>query len=223
MLRKLFRRLTYANVMSTIAVFGVLAGGTAYAANEWTGANIVDGSLTGADVYDNTISGNDITNNSVASADVKDQSLNTFDVSTFLGADIVDGSLTSADVAPGTFVEGRGQLLSNRIVFTPVQFRTLLAIPGLGELIASCGDGFAQITYRNTTSGPVDAWLDDDAAGIISAGQGSALVHKNNSVMLGTGNDPGPRRVASLKAASFQSGPGAPCGFQAQGTLWTSP
>lgn len=102
MLRKLFRRLTYANVMSTIAVFGVLAGGTAYAANEWTGANIVDGSLTGADVYDNTISGNDITNNSVASADVKDQSLTTFDVSTILGADVVDGTLTGADVGNGS-------------------------------------------------------------------------------------------------------------------------
>ena len=213
MLRKLRSRLTYANVMSSIAVFGVLAGGTAYAANTIGSSDIIDGQVKSVDIGDNEVN----------SADVKDQSLNTFDVSTFLGVDVVDGTLTSADVAPGTFVEGRGQLLSNRIVFTPVQFRTLLAIPGLGELIATCGDGFAQITYRNTTSGPVDAWLDDDAAGIISAGQQSALVHKNNSVMLGTGNDPGPRRVASLKAASFQSGPGAPCGFQAQGTLWTSP
>ena len=43
------RRLTYANVMSTIAVFGVL-GGTSYAAITITGAQVKDGSLTGADI-----------------------------------------------------------------------------------------------------------------------------------------------------------------------------
>ena len=43
------RRLTYANVMSTIAVFAVL-GGTSYAAITITGAQVKDGSLTGADI-----------------------------------------------------------------------------------------------------------------------------------------------------------------------------
>jgi hypothetical protein len=83
MLSKLFRRLTYANVMSTIAVFGVLAGGTAYAANTVRSTDIVDGQVN--------------------SADVKDQSLTTFDVSTFIGADIVDGSLTAKDVGQNEF------------------------------------------------------------------------------------------------------------------------
>ena len=50
MLQRLRDRLTYANVMSTIAVVLAITGGTAYAMNEWTGANIVDGSLTTADV-----------------------------------------------------------------------------------------------------------------------------------------------------------------------------
>ena len=39
---------------------------------------------------------------------------------------------------------------------------------------------------------------------------------------LGLGNDPGPRRVATISVFAYQSGNGAPCGFQAQGTLWTS-
>jgi hypothetical protein len=82
MLRKLRSRLTYANVMSTIACFGVLATGTAYAANTVFSSDIVDGQVN--------------------SADVKDQSLTTFDVSTFLGADVVDGTLTGADIGNGS-------------------------------------------------------------------------------------------------------------------------
>jgi hypothetical protein len=77
LLRKLRPRSVY-DVMAAIACFGVLAGGTAYAAHTVRSTDIVDGE--------------------VKSADVKDQSLTTFDVSTFLGADIVDGSLTGADV-----------------------------------------------------------------------------------------------------------------------------
>jgi len=42
------------------------------------------------------------------------------------------------------------------------------------------------------------------------------------TLALGVGNDPGTRSIATLHAFAFQSGFGAPCGFQAQGTLWTS-
>ncbi len=92
MLSKLSRRLSYANVMSTIAVFGVLAGGTAYAANTIGSTDIIDGQVKSVDVGDNEIK----------SSDVKDESLTTFDVSTFLGQDVVDGTLTGADVGDGT-------------------------------------------------------------------------------------------------------------------------
>ena len=79
MLRKLRARLTYANVMSTVAVFVAVGTGGAYAANTVFSTDIVDGQ--------------------VKSADVKDQSLTTFDVSTFLGADLVDNTLTSRQLA----------------------------------------------------------------------------------------------------------------------------
>ena len=49
MLRKLRPRLTYANVMATVAVF-IALGGSAYAAATITGAEVVDESLTGADI-----------------------------------------------------------------------------------------------------------------------------------------------------------------------------
>ena len=70
------------DVLAAIACFGVLAGGSAYAANTIGSSDIIDGQVN--------------------SADVKDQSLTMFDVSTFLGADVVDGTLTGADIGDGT-------------------------------------------------------------------------------------------------------------------------
>jgi hypothetical protein len=61
-LRKVHRRLSYANVMATAAVF-VALGGSSYAAAEITGKGVRDGSLTGADIR----------NNSLASAHICDE------------------------------------------------------------------------------------------------------------------------------------------------------
>jgi hypothetical protein len=92
MLRKLRGHLTYANVMATVAVFLVLAGGSAWATHEViNGSDVVDGSLTGADIFNNTISGADITNGSLTGADVFDNTIGS--------GDITNGSLTGADIA----------------------------------------------------------------------------------------------------------------------------
>jgi hypothetical protein len=99
MLSRLSRRLrprSIYDVMAAIACFGVLAGGTAYAANTIGSTDIIDGQVKSADIGDAEI----------LSADVKDQSLTTFDVSTFLGADVVDGTLTGADVADTSSLAG---------------------------------------------------------------------------------------------------------------------
>ena len=85
MLTKLRSRLTYANVMATIAVFLAL-GGSAYAALRITGANVVNGSLTGLDIKDNSMSGKDVKG--------------------IQSADIVDGSLLAQDFKAGQLPEG---------------------------------------------------------------------------------------------------------------------
>ena len=90
MLRKLRPRSIY-DVMAAIACFGVLAGGTAYAANTIGSTDIIDGQ--------------------VKSADVKDQSLTTFDVSTFLGVDIV-----SPDGFVSHKVDDRGELVLDAVI-----------------------------------------------------------------------------------------------------------
>jgi hypothetical protein len=52
-------RLTYSNVMATIAVF-VALGGTSYAAIKISGRNVEDRSLTGKDVKKNSLTGKEI-------------------------------------------------------------------------------------------------------------------------------------------------------------------
>jgi hypothetical protein len=89
--RILLGRFTYANVMSTFAVFLVLTGGAAYAANTVFSTDIVDGEVKNADLANNSVTSTKIYNNSVTSADIRDDNVTSSEV-------LLD-SLTSADLA----------------------------------------------------------------------------------------------------------------------------
>ena len=65
------QRLSYSNVMATLALF-VALGGTSYAAATITGADVRNGSLTGKDVKNRSLTGVDIKNRSLTGSDVKD-------------------------------------------------------------------------------------------------------------------------------------------------------
>ncbi len=106
MLRRLLHRVrpnSAYDVMAAIACFGVLAGGTAYAANTIRSTDIVDGEVRSADIR----------NDDIQSGDVKDNSINTFDVHSFLGADVADGTLTDADIQD--FSLGNGDYASGSV------------------------------------------------------------------------------------------------------------
>jgi hypothetical protein len=142
-----------------------------------------------------------------------------------LNADLVDGIDSTG------FVRGRGTFLANRIVFVPTNMKTLLTIPGLGYLKAICISTDVGVNWVNDTGGNVDVWRDaffshfhgEIAAngaelGVASRANGA----DGGTLALGVGNDPNARRTALLHVFVFQSGDNAPCGFEAQGTLWTS-
>jgi hypothetical protein len=74
-------RLSYANVVASLALFAAL-GGSSYAAISVTGAQVRDGSLTGRDVRNATLT----------SLDVRDQSL--------LGRDFKSGELPAGPTGP---------------------------------------------------------------------------------------------------------------------------
>ena len=92
-MKHLRARLTYANVMATIAVF-VALGGSSYAALRITGKNVPKDALTGADIKD--LTGRDVRDNSLTGADVKD----------LTSADVANGKLLAEDFAPGQLPQG---------------------------------------------------------------------------------------------------------------------
>lgn len=68
------KRLSYSNVMATVAVF-IALGGTSYAAVKITSKDVKNGSLTGSDVRNNSLGKRDIKTGAIGSAEVRDRSL----------------------------------------------------------------------------------------------------------------------------------------------------
>lgn len=63
-------RLTYANVVASLALFAAL-GGSSYAALSITGKQVRDGSLSGRDVHDASLTGRDVRDRSLMAQDFK--------------------------------------------------------------------------------------------------------------------------------------------------------
>lgn len=110
-MRRFRRSLTFANVCSFLALTIAVTGGTAYAANEFTGANIVDGSLTRVDLATNTINSGRITDGTIGNVDlaanavtgvkVTDKTIGKVDLSAnaVTGIKVTDGTLNGDDIA----------------------------------------------------------------------------------------------------------------------------
>lgn len=118
-MKHLREKLTYANVVSTIALFLVLSGGAALAASQLaknsvgtkqlkknavtaakikngavTGAKVKDGSLTGADLAAASVAATQLATNSVDSGKVVDKSLT--------GGDVGNDTLTGTNIKEST-------------------------------------------------------------------------------------------------------------------------
>jgi hypothetical protein len=70
MLPRLRRRLSYANVVASLALF-IALGGTSYAALTITSKNVKNGTLTSADLKNNSVKGVDVANGSLLAQDFK--------------------------------------------------------------------------------------------------------------------------------------------------------
>jgi hypothetical protein len=98
MLRKLRCRLTYANVVSTIALALAVGGGTAYAASKIGTQNIRYHAVTGSKVATNAVTAAKVKNSALSGADIRDNSLR--------GADVRNGTLEAVDFAAGQLPKG---------------------------------------------------------------------------------------------------------------------
>ena len=68
------QRLTYANVMSTLALVIALGTGSAYAANTVFSEDIVNGEVKGVDIGTNAVTSGKVAKDALTGADIKNQS-----------------------------------------------------------------------------------------------------------------------------------------------------
>lgn len=97
-------RISASNLAAGLVLGLVLGGGAAYAANEFTGKNIKNGTLTGADVKNKSLTGADLKDGSVKALDILNATLTGADVADggLSGADLLDGSVTTEDLLDGS-------------------------------------------------------------------------------------------------------------------------
>ena len=95
-------RLTYANVMATVAVF-VALGGSSYAALHITSGQIANNTVRSKDLRNNDVRGKDVRQGTLTGADVKDESL--------AGKDLRESTLAKVPLAAAADTAGNAALL----------------------------------------------------------------------------------------------------------------
>ena len=160
-----FGRHIAANLVAYLALFMAM-GGTAYAANEWTGDNIVDGTLTGADIATKSLSGADIRNKSVKGVDIADN--------TVTGVQVDESTLGQVPSAATATVAGNADSLdgldSTNIVqgAGKVTGQALAVTPGANTFLGPPLNGFLRLSYfcPNPTSNTGFLWVYNDSGSV---------------------------------------------------------
>lgn len=149
-MKKIRKRLTYANVMSSIAVFLVIGGASAFAATQ-LGKNSVgtkqlkSNAVTTAKIKNNAVTTNKIKKNAVNGAKVKDGSLT--------GADINLGALgTVPSAANANTVGGNSVALVNFQANPGTAPTQILNLDGF-TLTAACNAGDELVVLANGPTG----------------------------------------------------------------------
>ena len=152
------------NVVGLIAIF-IALGGTAYASNEWTGDNIVDGSLTSADYKNNDVASIDVANGSLKANDLNDNAIPSddncsFPTICFSSTKIADRAVGESEISPGAV--GTSEVAPNSLTGSDIDESKLdpTALPGppgfyafdddTGEI---CNVGCTELTLRGIPAG----------------------------------------------------------------------
>jgi hypothetical protein len=117
MLSKLRPRSLY-DVLAAAGFFIALGTGGAYAANEWNGSNIQDGTLTGADIQDLSLGLPDYGANSISTGKLKDGDVRT--------QDLRDLGVTNSKIAWDSVSSGK--VINNNLTGDDINESTLSGV-----------------------------------------------------------------------------------------------
>ena len=107
---RILHRLTYANVVSTLCLFLLLGGATAYAAATIGSADIIDESILSQDVKNAEVKSPDIASNAIGTGKIQNDQVFSADVR---DDTLPDGGLKSSDIATGAI--GSSEIANNAV------------------------------------------------------------------------------------------------------------
>jgi hypothetical protein len=153
-LKQIRKRLTYANVMSSIAVFLMLGGATAFAATKIGAGQLKANSVKTGKIVKEAVTAGKIKKNAVTNAKIADNSVT--------GSKVLDGSLTGSDINLGTLgkvpsaanadtVGGQSQTKVFKIL-SPGQSGIIVATIAGFTIRATCEVGNVDVSLTAPTS-----------------------------------------------------------------------
>ena len=111
-------------------------------------SDLANDAVSGSKIRDGSVGNTELATDAVTSAKIKDGSIGTNDYG--------DCSIVASKIKDGEVVEGNGRMLSTALTLPDGAGRTtLLSVPGLGALRASCANGVTTTQWQNTSSGTV--------------------------------------------------------------------
>ncbi len=133
------------------------------ASNAVTAAKIAGNAVTGAKIAGGAVGVNQIAAGAVDTAKLGNGSVTNdkLGANAVTGAKIAGGTITAANIAPGQVVKGNGSFVTGRQVLTTGALATtVLTLPGVGQLRASCAAGATTISFLNESgaAAAVTAW-----------------------------------------------------------------
>jgi len=158
-------RLTYANVMSTLAFVIAFGGGTAYATHLVVdSSDIVDGQVMTVDLADGAVTGPKVASSSLFGSDIADGSLFSGDIanSSLTGDDVAANSLRSGDIAESSLATVPSATKAsnvNGVKILPLEF---LAPSGTADRVILNSGAGVKISASCSSTGDLTVWLFSD-------------------------------------------------------------
>jgi hypothetical protein len=208
-----------------------------------TGTKVRGGAIGNSDLANDAVSGSKIRDSSVGNTELATDAVTTTKIKDGAIAtnDYGDSSIVASKIKDGEVVEGNGRMLSTALTLPDgAGATTLLSVPGLGALRASCANGVTTTQWQNTASGSVtvvnEAVLHhtgpatrDSDVNVASVAGGATLDQPTNSgvggqesVMWQASDDSsGGDRVSTMWVTA--GGSGTSCRITAQGIATATP